>query len=254
MGKTLSSSRFGKLNEMIFVTILIFLGATNANDGNSTVGNSTVVPTAQPTSPPIDVIALITKFLVEAKANDVKNAAEIASLSTMMKQQGKSISKNAGKISKIAGGGSKNAGGISKNAGAIKGHSGRISKNAGGISKNAGGISKNAGAIKGHLGQIADLKRDALHCISGEYDRRFKQNEHWKPTLISVNLGRWFFRSPPHVTFSVVTAWNPESYYAPTFWLGNLSVKNAKFSLTAYFQIQKGAIDVKIRYMACGQF
>merc|ERR1712142_171666 len=233
MGKTLSSSRSGKLNEMIFVTILIFLGATNANDGNSTVGNSTVVPTAQPTSPPIDVITLITKFLVEAKANDVKHAAEIASLSTMMKQQGKSISKNAG--------------GISKNAVTIKGHSGRISKN-------AGGISKNAGAIRGHSGQIANLKRDALHCISGEHDRRFKQNEHWKPIVISVNLGRWFFRSPPHVTFSVVTAWNPESYYAPTFWLGNLSVKNAKFSLTAYFQIQKGAIDVKIRYMACGQF
>merc|ERR1712142_869608 len=187
---TLSSSRSGKLNEMIFVTILIFLGATNANDGNSTVGNSTVVPTAQPTSPPIDVIALITKFLVEARANDVKHAAEIASLSTMMKQQGKSISKITGKIS-----------------------------------KNAGGISKNAGAIKGHTGQIANLKGDALHCISGEYDRRFKQNEHWKPILISVNLGRWFFRSPPHVTFSVVTAWNPESYYAPTFWLGNLSVK-----------------------------
>merc|ERR1712042_77909 len=151
--KTLSSSRSGKLNEMIFVTILIFLGATNANDGNSTVGNSTVVPTAQPTSPPIDVIALITKFLVEARANDVKHAAEIASLSTMMQQQGKSISKITGKIS----------------------------KNAGGISKNAGGISKNAGAIKGHTGQIANLKRDALHCISGEYDRRFKQNEHWKP-------------------------------------------------------------------------
>merc|ERR1712142_1266741 len=127
---TLSSSRSGKLNEMIFVTILIFLGATNANDGNSTVGYSTVVPTAQPTSPPIDVITLITKFLVEAKANDVKHAAEIASLSTMMKQQGKSISKNAGGISK-------NAGGISKNAVTIKGHSGRISKNAGGISKNA---------------------------------------------------------------------------------------------------------------------
>merc|ERR1712042_427919 len=169
--KTLSSSRSGKLNEMIFVTILIFLGATNANDGNSTVGNSTVVPTAQPTSPPIDVITLITKFLVEAKANDVKHAAEIASLSTMMKQQGKSISKITGKISKNAvtikghsGRISKNAGGISKNAVTIKGHSGRISKNAGEISKNAGGISKNAGAIKGHTGQIANLK--GMRCIA----------------------------------------------------------------------------------------
>ena len=88
--------------------------------------------------PPLDVMALLTEFIVETRANDMKHADDIAKLSTMTKLQNKKFSAIQGTISKNAG---------------------KISSNAAKISSNTRSISSVSGKAKRNTDDIAQIKR-----------------------------------------------------------------------------------------------